>query len=132
MSRQFIKERHAEGSTAAAATFADGRLPLKGFHLREDEWSPWYTDDFGLTTRISWQRASDRSILIHNLAAAPGDPDPSSHFVHVIYEVDLTTGAKSGFRIQGEFLDGIAPEARQHVLVTVERAIDMAESKKGP
>ncbi len=108
---------------------AEGRLPLKGFHLKEHEWSPWYTDDFGLTTRISWQRASDRSIFIHNLAAAPDDPDPASHFVHVTYEVDLPTGRKSGFQIQGEFLDGIDPDARHHVLSTLERAIGLAEGQ---
>lgn len=116
--------------TAVAADIAEGRLPLKGFHLREEEWSPWYKDDFGLLTKICWQRASDRSILIHNLAAAPDDPDPASHFVHVIYEVDLPTGRKSGFRIQGEFLDGLAAETRQHVLTTIERAISMAEGKQ--
>lgn len=127
MSRKLDEDRKATGSATAAA---EGRLPLKGFHLREDEWSPWYTDDFGLTTRISWQRASDRSIIIHNLAAAPDDPDPSSHFVHVTYEVDLTTGRKSGFQIQDEFLDGITAEARHHVLATLERAIGMAEGKK--
>lgn len=124
------KPSHNRTAQDLATAVAEGRLPLKGFHLQEDEWSPWYTDDFGLTTRISWQRASDRSIFIHNLAAAPDDPDPSSHFVHVIYEVDLPTGRKSGFRIQGEFLDGVRPEARRHVLATLERAIGMAEGKK--
>lgn len=127
MSRKPGHDHEAEG---ASTVVAEGRLPLKGFHLQEDEWSPWYTDDFGLATRISWQRASERSIIIHNLAAAPNDPDPSSHFVHLTYEVDLPTGRKSSFRIQGEFLDGIAAEDRRHVLSTLERAISLAEGKK--
>lgn len=110
-----------------AVDLAEGRLPLKGFRLREEEWSPWYTDDFGLVTKISWQRASDRSIVFHNLSAAPGDPDPSSHFVHVTYEVDLPTGRKSNFEIQGEYLDGLADEDRQHLLTTLERALRMAQ-----
>lgn len=127
MSRRTGGGRKTEG---VSIDVAEGRLPLKGFHLQEGEWSPWYTDDFGLATRISWQRASDRSIVIHNLAAAPNDPDPSSHFVHVTYEVDLPTGGKSSFQIQGEFLDGIAAEDRRYVLSTLERAIGMAEGKE--
>ena len=114
---------------SAATDLAEGRLPIKGFRLKEAEWSAWYKDDFGLLTKICWQRASDRSIWIHNLAAAPDEPDPSSHFVHLIYEVDLPTGRKSGFRIQAEFLDGLAAEERQHLLTTIDRAIRLAEQQ---
>ena len=126
MSMKFVESLPVD---EVAKVVAEGRLPLKGFLLQEEEWSPWYKDDFGLRTRISWQRASDRSIIIHNLAAAPEDPDPSSHFVHVTYEVDVVTGSKSRFKIQGEFLGDIAPEARHRVLATLERALCMAQGK---
>ncbi|MEM1179207.1 MAG: hypothetical protein AAGM22_12735 [Acidobacteriota bacterium] len=126
MSRKLGQENSARDGGSETA---DSRLPLKGFHLLEDEWSPWYTDDFGLTTRISWQRASDRSILIHNLAAAPDERDPSSQFVHVSYEVDLPTGAKSNFQIHAEYLENTSESARRHLLATLDRAIGLAESQ---
>ena len=50
--------------------------------------------------------------------------------MHVTYEVDLPTGRKSAFRIQGEFLDGLAEDDRRQVLTTLERAIRLAEGKE--
>ncbi|MEM1206273.1 MAG: hypothetical protein AAGN66_23780 [Acidobacteriota bacterium] len=123
------RRRVEDGVDSTQSHVAEGRLPLKGFHLQEREWSPWYVDDFGLRTMICWERASDRSILIHNLAAAPDETEPEQRFVHLVYEVDLVDGRKSAFEIRARYLEGLDEKPRRHLLQTLERAIALATSE---